>query len=811
MKYRLSNKHYWGHRIKSMAKQYRKREIINHILKNLQEDFGLNDISKANYTQIYKACAKYVQSELYELMVQTEKKQKLERKVHFICMEILLGRSLKNNAYNLGMLDALQDACEDLEVDINKIFIAERDAGLGSDSIGRLSACYGDAAATIGVAGTGYTIRYEEGNFIQKIQNGEQIELPDLWLETGEVWQSKKESEAKIVKFGGEVHEIWQNDALEIAYKNAFEVLAIPYDMVISGYYTEHTVKLRLWKAKSLSKDNLDNIKSAEAISKKLYNDDITENQKEEKLKQQYFLVSATIQDICKKHKDIYGTLENFAEKNVIHLMDTRSALSIPELMRILLDEEKMSWEFAWNITTQSIAYTNHSMRQNSLEFCSARTMEKCIPRIMSIINEINRRYTSMLMAYYPDDISKINRMSVISDSRINMANLGVIGSFSVNGVSTLHGELLKNHVFSDLYSIYPAKFRQITNGISVRRWLCQANPELTDLISSKIGTGFITHPSELHVLAGLGSDKTLLENIGKVKLNNKKRLAEYILEKTGIKVNVNTMFDVHCKNVYMHKRHLMYLMHVLTIYNKIKKKEEKLLVPRTFIMCARAMTSNKIEKKIIKLTHAIANMINNDIEVNNVIKFVFLENYNVSLSEIVVPAADLSEQLSLTGSEASGTGNMKLMMNGAVTIGTWDGANIEIEKTVGRENILLFGTQPSEAFTGRVRPEDYNHMCPELEYAIERIEQGFGDGENYKDVLDAAFKANNEIDYYRIGHDFASYCRTQERASQMYLRPQNWNYMALINIANSGRFAADRSVAEYAQNIWRVPSKFSF
>ncbi len=794
-----------------MAKQYRKREIINHILQNLKQDFNLDDISKASYTQIYKACAKYIQSELYEASIKTEKMQRLERKVHFICMEFLLGRSLKNNAYNLGILEALQDACDDLQIDINKVFAAERDAGLGGGSIGRLAACYGDATATIDVAGIGYTIRYEEGNFIQKIQNGEQIELPDLWLETGAVWQTKEENDIKTVKFGGEIHEIWQNDALEIHYKDSLEVFAVPYDMVISGYNTEHTVKLRLWQAKSPSLDDDKKIKAAENISKMLINDDITREGRREKLKQQYFLVSATVQDICKKHKEIYGTLENFAEKNVIHLNDTHSALVIPELMRILLDEEKMSWEFAWNITTQSIVYTNHTMRQDGLEFWSVNMMSELLPRVMSIINEINRRYEGMLNAYYKDDMHKINRMLVISDNNINMANLAVIGSFSVNGVSTLHGEMLKNHVFPDLYSIYPAKFRQITNGISIRRWLCQANPELTNLISSKIGDGFITHPSELHVLAGLGNDQNLLDAIGKVKLKNKKRLAEYILEKTGIKVDVNTMFDVHCKNIYMHKRHLMYLMHVLTVYNKIKKKEEPLLVPRTFIMCARAIPSHKTEKKLIRLIHAIADMVNNDEEVNNLIKFVFLEDYNVSLAQIIVPAADLSEQISLTGSEASGTGNMKFMMNGAITIGTWDGANIEIEKTVGRENILLFGTQPSEAFTGRVRPEDYNHMCPELEYAIELIEQGFGDGENYKDVLDAAFKANNEIDYYRIGHDFASYCRTQERASQMYLRPQNWNYMALINIANSGRFAADRSVAEYAQNIWRVPSKFSF
>ena len=786
-----------------MLKQYRKKEIINNILDNLKQNFGIDDISKADYNQIYYACAKYIQSELYEIMLKTEKTHKLERKVHFICVEFLLGRSLKNNAYNLGMLEALQEACEDLQIDINKMLSIERDAGLGGGSIGRLAACYGDAVATIGVAGTGYTIRYEEGNFIQKIENGEQVELPDLWLETGEVWQTKQENDTKTVKFSGQINEIWRDDALQIDYNNAVEVLAVPYDMIISGYNTEHVINLRLWQAKSLQAD--DN------ISKMLISDNITKEGRRQKLKQQYFLVSATVQDICKKHKDIYGTLENFAEKNVIHLNDMNSALVIPELMRILLDEEKMSWEFAWNITTQSIAYTNHTMRQDYLQYWSVYMMQDIVPRVMAIINEINRRYAGMLMGYYPDDISKINRLLVIHDDNVNMANLAVIGSFSVNGVSTLHGEMLKTHVFPDLYSIYPAKFRQITNGISIRRWLCQANPELTELISSKIGDGFITHPSELHVLASLGDDQKLLDAIGNVKLNNKKRLAEYIFNKTGIKVDINTMFDVHCKNIYMHKRHLMYLMNVLAVYNKIKQKEEKLLVPKTFIMCARAMPSHKIGKKIIRLIHAIANMVNNDPEVNKLIKFVFLEDYNVSLAELVIPAADLSEQISLTGSEASGIGNMKFMMNGAITIGTWDGANIEIAKTVGRENIMLFGTQPSEAFTGRVRPGDYNKVSPEFQYAIDRIKQGFDDGVDYTDVLDAAFKAHDEDDYYCICRDFASYYRTQERASQMYLRPQNWNYMALINIANSGRFAADRSVAEYAQNIWRVPSKFSF
>ena len=813
------NNNRWGRGKTSMAKQYRKNEIKKEIVKKLDQHFG-KQLANASEEQIYYACAWYVQNELYDFMLQTDREQKAKRKVHFLCMEFLLGKSLRNHAYNLGMLDSLEEALDELGYQSEKIFGVEKDCGLGASSLGGLAACYGDAVATIGVAGIGYTIRYEKGNFIQKIENGEQIELPDPWLETGSVWQIPRFNDARVVHIGGQIQEIWQNDGLHIAYKDDIPVIAIPHDVIISGYNTEHTATLRLWQATSpLEPDTnardylevLQKVAAAQSISKVLYPDDSTDEGKIQRLRQQYFLVSATVQDICAKHKEIYGTLDNFAEKNVLHLNDTQPVLAIPELMRILLDEENMSWEFAWNVTTQSIAYTNHTMRQVGLEFWSVNMLESCAPRIMSIINEINHRYACMLKDYYPDDAGKVDKMLVVCNGYVNMANLAIIGSFSVNGVSALHEEMLKTRIFPELYAIYPARFKQITNGVSIRRWLCQANPELAEFVSSKIGEGFITHPSELHVLSGLGRDKTLLDTIGRIKLNNKKRLAKYIFDTTGLQIDVNTMFDIYCEYVHLHKRHLMYLMHIITIYNKIKKHEEPLLVPRTFIMCARAMPGHSIEKKIIRLANAIGNMINNDQEVNKFIKFVFLENYNVSLSEIVIPAAELAEQISLTGSEASGTNNMRFMMNGAIIIGTWDGANIEIEKTVGRENILLFGTQSSEAFTGRVRPDNDDMLCTELKYAIERIREGFEDGVDYTDVINTMFKNGDEADHYCIARDFASYCRTQERASQMYLRQQNWNYMSLMNIANSGRFAADRSVAEYAQNIWRVPSKFSF
>lgn len=802
-----------------MLRQYRKREIKKEISKRLGQHFGI-ELDKANKEQIYHVCASYVQTQLGELMIESDKKHNKERKVHFICMDFLLGRSLKNHAYNLGMLEELEQALEELGYEPNDIFDVEDDSGLGEGTVGRLAACYGDAAATIGVAGTGYTIRYEKGNFVQKIVNGEQIELEDNWIKTGAVWQTPQFSDARIVHIGGQVEQVWKENGLNIVYKNEYPIVAIPHDMVISGYHTSNCVRLRLWQATSPitpdenDKDYLNNLQKvalAESISKVLYTDISTYEGKAQRLRQQYFLVSATVQDICAKHKQIYGTLENFAQKNVLHLNDTQSAMAVPELMRILLDEEKLSWELAFNITIQSIAYTNHIMRTERDEYWPVDMVRAFMPRIMMLIDEINRRHVNTLMAYYPNNQSKITNMQIVRDGYVFMANLAIIGSFSVNGVSTLHKDMMETRAFPELYMVYPARFRQIVNGVSVRRWLCQANPDLTELITSKIGDGFIKNPSELHVLSGFLKDEKLLDSLAEVKLKNKKRLAEYIFENTGISVDVNTMFDVHCKQVHLHKRHLLYLMHIMTLYYKIKNKQERLMVPRTFIICAKAMPANKIGKKIIRLIHSIQKMVNNDPAVNELLKVVFIENYNVSVAEIVIPAAELSEQLSVTGSEASGTSNMKLMMNGAVTIGTWDGANIEIEKAVGRENIFLFGTQPSQSFTGKVLPEDYDNISPRLKQVLEHIQKGFGDGIDYNDVLDAMFKSNGEIDYYRIAHDYESYCRTHERASQMYLRKQNWNCISLINIANSGRFSADRSVAEYAKNIWRVPSEFSY
>lgn len=801
-----------------MLKQYHKRELKKAIAEKLSQNFGTS-INNADKNKIYNACALYIQDELKKIMLENEKNNGKKRKVHYICMEFLLGRSLKNHAYNLGMLDELEEAINELGYDIKDIFCVEKDAGIGYASIGQLAACYGDAISTIGINGVAYTIRYENGNFIQKIENGEQIELKDPWLETGSVWQQPDFESAQTIHIGGHIEENWEYNHLNIYYRDDIPVIAVPYDIYISGYKSDCVTKLRLWQAESpltvdLNSENhdfiLNKIECARAISHSLYSDNSTPEDKLNRLKQQYFLVSATVQDICSKHKKIYGTLENFAEKNVLHLNDTAPTMAIPELMRILLDEEKMSWNVAWNITTQSIAYTNHSMTNENSEFWSIQIMQNCVPRIMMIINEIDRRFCEMLYNYYPNEPEKINKIRIISNNYVCMANLAVVGSFSVNGVSDMHEKVLKTQIFPELYAIYPSKFRQVANGISIRRWLCQANSELTHLIKSKIGDGFITHPSELHVLAGLGNDKTLLEDIANVKLKNKKRLAEYIHETTGINVDINTMFDTYCKHIKFSNRHIMFLMHIITIYNKIKRKKEPLIVPRTFIMCAKAMPNQKLEKKIIKLTHSIAQMINNDNEVNKFIKVVFLENYNVSLAEIIVPATDLSEQISITGSKSSSTGNMKFMMNGAITIGTWDSTNIEIKKAVGCENIFLFGTQPNQAFTDRLRPQDSNYeLYPEFKLAVETIKKGFNDGVNYNDVLNNALKNNTETDYFKIEREFASYCRAQERASQMYLRQQNWNYMSLINIANSGRFASDRSVAEYAQNIWRVPSKF--
>ena len=535
------------------------------------------------------------------------------------------------------------------------------------------------------------------------------------------------------------------------------------------------------------------------------------------RLKQQYFLVSATLQDICAKHKAKYGTLENFAHKHVLHINDTHPTLVIPELMRILMDENDMSWEQAWNITSQSVAYTNHTVMPEALECWPVSLVQELMPRVMQIIYEINERFCKELWNYFPNDFQKISKLAIVADDTVRMAHLAIAGSFSINGVSALHSEILKERVFTDFYKIYSSKFCNVTNGIAHRRWLCEANPELAELIESKIGTGYRTHPSELQVLNNYADDKELLNKLGEIKCHNKQRLADYIKEHNGIEVNMDSIFDVQVKRLHEYKRQMLNILHIISLYHKLKDNPDMDFVPRTFIFGSKAAPGYAVAKKTIQLINSISKMIDNDPAVRDKLKVVFLEDYKVSLAEIIMPAAEVSEQISIAGKEASGTGNMKFMMNGALTIGTMDGANVEICEAVGKENIFIFGMETPEAealaASGSYEPMVIYQNDPVIRRVLDQMIHGFGDGVDYTDIANLLLPGGNggPADRYMSLKDFASYAAAQERVSEVYRDQDQWNRMALINIANSGRFAADRSIAEYAQNIWRVKTNFAF
>ena len=817
---------------KTMPKtQYTKTALKEAIAGKLQRHFAC-EVEDATKDQVYEACALVVRDALTEHMIETqnEVEQDGERQVHYLCMEFLVGRSLRNNAYNLGMLDALTAALKDMGFEMADIFEEEADPGLGNGGLGRLAACYMDGMATDGVRGTGYSIRYEHGIFKQKIVEGQQVELPDSWLSTGEVWQIPAMDETREVKIGGTVDTYFDdNGKLVVNYHDYTPVLAVPYDMPISGYGTNNIARLRLWKAQSpIALDMklfssgeylkaLEKHALAETISMVLYPEDNHREGQSLRLKQQYFLVSATLQDICAKHKAKYGTLENFAHKHVLHINDTHPTLVIPELMRILMDENDMSWEQAWNITSQSVAYTNHTVMPEALECWPVSLVQELMPRVMQIIYEINERFCKELWNYFPNDFQKISKLAIVADDTVRMAHLAIAGSFSINGVSALHSEILKERVFTDFYKIYSSKFCNVTNGIAHRRWLCEANPELAELIESKIGTGYRTHPSELQVLNNYADDKELLDKLGEIKRHNKQRLADYIKAHNGIEVNMDSIFDVQVKRLHEYKRQMLNILHIISLYHKLKDNPDMDFVPRTFIFGSKAAPGYAVAKKTIQLINSISRMIDNDPAVRDKLKVVFLEDYKVSLAEIIMPAAEVSEQISIAGKEASGTGNMKFMMNGALTIGTMDGANVEICEAVGKENIFIFGMETPEAealaASGSYEPMVIYQNDPVIRRVLDQMIHGFGDGVDYTDIANLLLHGGNggPADRYMSLKDFASYAAAQERVSEVYRDQDQWNRMALINIANSGRFAADRSIAEYAQNIWRVKTNFAF
>ena len=788
-------------------------EARDMIVSKLSHNFGVIP-TEATDEHYYKAIALILRDMMsHEYAAFTNAAESQNKKtVYYLCMEFLMGRSLKNTLYNLGLTDVMTKALQGLNIKIENIYEQEPDAGLGNGGLGRLAACFLDGLATQDYPAMGYSLRYEFGIFRQKLVDGWQTELPDRWLPGGQVWlQSHPEKSVKVL-FDGRIEENWTDGYHSVNHVDATAIEAVPYDMMVAGYGGKGVSRLRLWAAKSNDFDMklfnggeyiraMEQNAMAEVITKVLYPEDNHAEGKSLRLNQQYFLVSATIQDIVRRHLRIYGTLDNFPELVAIHLNDTHPVLAIPELMRILLDECGYSWDSAWDIVTRSIAYTNHTVMAEALECWQVDMFARKLPRIYQIIEEINKRFCAEMHEKGIDG-SQIARMAVINDGIVKMANLAVIGGHSVNGVSKLHSEILKESVFSDFYKVTPEKFKNVTNGIAHRRWLNQSNPGLSNLILDLIGDKFITDASALQGLMKYKDDESVLKQLAKIKKANKVKMAEYIQTNNGIIVDPDSIFDVQVKRLHEYKRQHLNAINILSTYLWLKANPNAEFTPKTYIFGAKAAPGYYFAKQIIQFIVELGNRINNDPDVNKKLKVVYLEDYRVSVAEKLIPSAEISEQISLAGTEASGTSNMKFMINGAVTLGTLDGANVEIHESVGDDNIILFGMTTSEVNALKHRgynPQEYYNNSREIMDIINYIEREFSG--KFHDIAESL----RNKDPYMVLADFSDYSIAQQNASALYADPMHWNHMSLVNIAQAGRFAADRSIRDYANTIWEA------
>lgn len=794
-----------------------KDAFISAFTAKLANDYQV-DLKDSTPYQQYMALASLVKELImtnWELTHKTIKEKQLKQ-VYYFSMEFLMGRLLTNNLMNLGIYKVVKEAFDELGININDVEDAETDAGLGNGGLGRLAACFLDSLASLSYPGHGVSIRYQKGFFTQKFVNGYQVELPEDWLEHGYAWEICKEDEAVIVPFYGEVQEEIVNGKKVIKLVNAQYVKAIPYDIPIVGDKTKATNTLTLWKAEPYGKypENIDADvyeASVRKISESLYPDDSTDEGKILRLKQQYFFVCAGLRRIINEHKKTYGTLENFAEKVTLHINDTHPTLLIPELMCILMDEENYTFEKAWEITSRTCAYTNHTILAEALEKWPVHYFAPLLPRIYQIIQEIDARFREVLIDKYGKDDPRVNSLAIINNNLIHMAHLCIVGSFSVNGVAELHTKILKEVEMKDFNQLFPNKFNNKTNGISHRRWLYHTNPELMEFLNKYIGEGWESDINRLSKLNDYVKDETVKKEFYLVKQTRKQILADYILKKEGIKIDVNSIFDVQVKRLHEYKRQLMNALHIMHLYNTLKEDKEfyDSFYPQTFIFGAKAAGSYYMAKKIIKLINTIAEKVNKDEEVNKKIKVVFVENYNVSYAELIMNAANISEQISTASKEASGTGNMKLMMNGAITLGTLDGANIEIVNLVGPENAIIFG-MTAEEVTAHYKNKDYNprdvyENTPILKRVVDQLINGFFTSVDQKEFIDIYDNLINRGDYFFVLKDFEAYAKAQRYANQLYKNQDKWLEMALINIANSSFFSSDRTITQYAGEIWKL------
>ena len=806
-----------------------KAELKDSILRELRRQYG-KTLEEAHEFELYNAVSKVALDYAMEKWYNTKKTyaKKQVKQMYYFSAEFLMGRFMGNNLINLQINDVIRETLNELDVDINKIEDREMDAGLGNGGLGRLAACFLDSLATLSLPGHGYGLRYKYGMFEQKIENGFQVEYPDDWTKYGDPWSIKRMDRVFEVKFGGQI-EVHRDEFGKEYFKrvNTETVHAVAYDVPVIGYGNDTVNTLRLWEARSPEGFDLKLFNDqtylqasakavqAEDISRVLYPNDTEKDGKLLRLKQQFFFTSASLQDIIRRYKSVFGNdFSKFAEKVAIQLNDTHPVVAIPELMRIFLDKEKLGWDEAWNICKNVFAYTNHTILSEALEKWDISLFQPLLPRIYQIIEEINRRFVAELQEKYPGDWERINKMSIIGNGQVRMAWLAIVGSHKVNGVAELHTEILKNTELKEWNELYPEKFLNKTNGITQRRWLLKANPELAALITELIGDKWITDLYELKKLEQYLDDDNILNRISGIKLHNKERLAKYIKDTTGVEVNPHSIFDIQVKRLHEYKRQLLNVLHIMDLYNRLKENPYLDVEPRTFIFGAKSAAGYRRAKGIIKLINAVAEKVNNDSEINGKIKVVFLENYRVSLAEKIFPSADVSEQISTASKEASGTGNMKFMLNGALTLGTMDGANVEIVEEVGMENAFIFGLSAQEVenyqANGGYNPFDEYNNVEGLKKVIDQLGDGTYDDNHtgiFKELQNSLLYGvdGSRPDVYFLLKDFASYREAQDRLQKQFKDRREWTRKALKNIANAGKFSSDRTIAEYAKEIWNI------
>ncbi len=815
--------------------QKRKDRRVEMSVEGLKEDFAWHlryslakGDTRATERDEYTAFAMAVRDRLVERWISTQEEYARQntKRVYYMSLEFLIGRLLGNNVINLKADQLCREALKEYGIDWNSLRDYESDAGLGNGGLGRLAACYIDSMSTLNLAGMGYGLRYDYGIFRQKIVNGCQVEEPDHWLKNGYPWEMARPEYAQHVHFGGHVECRTEGGRQQWYWVPAETVQGIPYDLPIVGY-DKAVNSLRLWSAKAVDDFDLADFDKgsyveaveqkvlAENLTKVLYPNDNTSQGKELRLRQQYFFVACSLRDILRRFRQTNDSWDALPEKVFIQLNDTHPTLVIPELMRILIDQEGLDWDKAWDLTRRSTGYTNHTILQEALEKWPVPMMERLLPRHLQIIYEINGRFLQEISSLYPGDIKKLQRMSLIDENGeryVRMANLCVVGTSSVNGVAELHTEILKKTLFKDFYELWPEKFHNVTNGITPRRWLLKANPSLSQLISESIGDSWITHLDDLKKLEKFSGDANFLAAMAKIKRSNKGQLANWTKKNLGIELNPDAIFDVQVKRLHEYKRQLMLAIYIVMFYNRLINDPKYDPVPRQFIFAAKAAPGYYMAKLIIRFIHGIAGVVNSNPKTRGKLSVAFLPDYRVSLAEKIMPASEVSEQISLAGMEASGTGNMKFMMNGALTLGTYDGANVEIHREVGDENMFLFGLRTEDV--AKLRPtyvsKDWYAKDPEIKAALDMIkanvfsllEPGL-----FEPILRSLLDYN---DYYMLLADLRSYSEAQDRVDAAYRDAKKWNRMSLVNVARSGFFSSDRSVMEYARDIWHIsPVKF--